>query len=248
MCLVLRMTSTLGSGAPGRPASAQEEILGVLGADYHAKRKSKLSHRYRLRRRTDEVERAIRSYALGPVNRLVDIGTADGAMLDLLAKRLDYEVEMIGFDLSLSLLQCYEGNKAVFAQASAEALPLSDQAAEVVVGTAVIEHVGSPTKMLGECRRVLSVGGLLIITTPSPLMEEVATHLRLLEEDQHNETFSLPKLQKTVSDSGFDVLEAKPFMFSPIGFPFEKAIEKMLRPAGLGIMMANQLVVARRQG
>ena len=46
--------------------------------------------------------------------------------------------------------------------------------------------------------------------------------------------------------TGFEVLEARRFMFSPIGFPAEKTIERFLETLGLGLIMANQLVVARR--
>jgi len=35
-------------------------------------------------------------------------------------------------------------------------------------------------------------------------------------------------------------------MFSPIGFPAEKTIEKIFGPLGLRLVMANQLLVARR--
>ncbi len=232
----------------GGAASRQEDILGVLGADYHEKRKSLLSHRYRLQRRTDEVQRAIEAYGPREVRRLVDVGTADAAMLDMLAARLQGPIDMVGLDLSLSLLQCYEGEQALLAQSDASALPLADEAADVLVATAVIEHVTDPRQMLAECHRVISKDGLLIITTPAPVMEEIATFLRLLDEDQHNETFTLRKLKRVVGETGFEVLEAIPFMFSPIGFPFEKTIEKVIRPIGLGIFMANQLVVARKVG
>jgi hypothetical protein len=34
-------------------------------------------------------------------------------------------------------------------------------------------------------------------------------------------------------------------MISPVGFPFERHIEKILRSSRLGFLMANQLIVAR---
>ena len=80
----------------GGAAGRQEDILGVLGADYHEKRKSLLSHRYRLQRRTDEVQRAIEAYGPREIRRLVDVGTADAAMLDMLAARLQGPIDMVG--------------------------------------------------------------------------------------------------------------------------------------------------------
>jgi SAM-dependent methyltransferase len=221
-------------------------VDGVLGADYHEKRKTLRSHRYRLQRRTHEVEQAIRRYAETPVKRLVDVGTADGMMLDALVERFGEDLQCFGVDRSLPLLQGYPGSTASMIQADASALPFADGVADVVVATAVIEHVLEPRRMAAECRRVLAPGGLLIVTTPSPHMEELATRIGLLDDDQHNETFNLAGLGALVEGAGFEVLEARKFMFSPIGFPCEQAIERALRALGLGVLMANQLLIARR--
>jgi hypothetical protein len=42
-------------------------------------------------------------------------------------------------------------------------------------------------------------------------------------------------------------MDAKKFMFSPVGFPAEKLIERGMRAAKLDLMMANQLVVVRKR-
>jgi hypothetical protein len=47
-------------------------------------------------------------------------------------------------------------------------------------------------------------------------------------------------------ENGYTVLEQTKFMFSPVGFPAEKTIEKIFGPFGLRLVMANQLLVARR--
>jgi hypothetical protein len=47
--------------------------------------------------------------------------------------------------------------------------------------------------------------------------------------------------------TGFQVVEAKKFMFSPVGFPAEKLIERGMRATGLDLVMANQLVVVRKR-
>ena len=49
-----------------------------------------------------------------------------------------------------------------------------------------------------------------------------------------------------LENKGFQIVEKKKFMFSPIGFPAEKIIEKIFGPLGLKLIMANQLVISRR--
>jgi len=110
----------------------------------------------------------------------------------------------------------------------------------------VIEHVPDAQEMLRECARVLKSQGVLILTTPDPLMEYVASVIGLLKDAGHQRTFKLKELGELTQASGFEVLEARKFMFSPVGFPAEKRIEKIFGPLGLRLFMANQLVVARR--
>jgi SAM-dependent methyltransferase len=49
---------------------------------------------------------------------------------------------------------------------SALDLPFPDQSFDTVVSTEVLEHVPDPLRALTEMRRVLKVGGMLVLTTP----------------------------------------------------------------------------------
>ena len=42
---------------------------------------------------------------------------------------------------------------------------------------------------------------------------------------------------------GFNILETEKFMMSPIGFPYELKIEKIMKSIGVGFLLLNQLVV-----
>lgn len=218
---------------------------GVYGIDYYHGRQKKKQLIYRLRRRTDEVERALRLYTTGPLNVIVDIGTADALMLDNLRKRIG-PLKYLGLDWSLDLLKARQLEGIWKARADALKLPVKSGAADAIVATAVIEHLEDPSGMMRECARVLRSGGLLIITTPAPFMEKVASALGIWKEGGHHETLNLKKLRNMALKTGFTVAEAKKFMFSPVGFPAEKTIEKILGPLGLSLVMANQLLVARR--
>ncbi len=218
---------------------------GVYDLEYYAGRHKKRQLIYRLQRRTDEVEAALRTYAQGPIQMIVDIGTADSLMLEKLYEQFGV-AQYIGLDYSFDLLRATQPVGISKTQADAQHLPLPLGCADAVIATAIIEHVPDPDQMTRECARILRPGGLLILTTPDPTMDKVASAIGLLKDTGHQHTFDLAGLNHLVASHNFDVLQSKKFMFSPVGFPAEKRIEHILGPLGLKMVMANQLVVARR--
>ncbi|HLV02745.1 MAG TPA: hypothetical protein VKZ59_15860, partial [Acidobacteriota bacterium] len=68
----------------------------------------------------------------------------------------------------------------------------------------------------------------------------------ILNETGHQTALSLNDLDLLCRAAGFQVIEKKRFMFSPIGFPAERFLERALGPFGLKWIMANQLLVARK--
>jgi SAM-dependent methyltransferase len=176
---------------------------------------------------------------------IVDVGTADALMLDELRRRLGPRV-YVGVDRSLELLKATQ-SATWKVQGDALHLPIRPGSADAVVATAVIEHVEDGGQMLWNCARALRPGGLLVLTTPDPIMEQVATALGLLKDAGHQRTFRLGELRRMAEASGFAVVEARKFMFSPVGFPGERGIERVFRRLGLDFVMANQLLVASRR-
>ena len=219
---------------------------GVYDVDYYHGRHKKKQLVYRLRRRTDEVERALRTYTEGPLKVIVDVGTADALMLRNLQQRLG-QLTYLGIDRSFHLLNAEKLSGILKTQADALKLPVKNGVADALVATAIIEHVPDPPAMMREMGRALRKGGLMVITTPAPFMEKVAEALGIWKEGGHDTTLNLKQLRQMARENGFTVLEASKFMFSPIGFPAEKTIEKIFGPLGLRLVMANQLLVARKK-
>ena len=228
---------------------------GVLSVEYHEGRKRKRALKYRLARRTEEVLKAIKAYktavdslSLSLSLSLLDIGTADGLMLDKLYQYQELNIKMsVGLDFSAELLKTNPRHISHFIQADACELPFDDGVFDVVVATAVIEHVPDAGKMLEECYRVLKEKGLCIFTTPDPFFEHIATKIGHLEKEQHNETFRLSELKSLFESQGFKILKAEKFMMSPIGFPYEVKIEKIMKSIGFGFLLLNQLVVGYKR-
>lgn len=219
---------------------------GVLTSEYHKKREREHALKYRLVRRTNEVLKAITTYGGNTVPfSILDIWTADGLMLDKLCQDLNIQMP-VGLDFSAELLKFNVNRKLNMIQGDAMKLPFRDNSFDVIVATAVIEHVPDAEKMLGECYRVLIEDGLCIVTTPDPFFEHIATKIRHLEDEQHHKTFNLQELKSLFESHGFNILKAEKFMMSPIGFPYELKIEKIMKSLGLDFLTLNQLVVGRK--
>jgi len=192
------------------------------------------------------VLRAVDTYAKRPIRTILDVGTADGVMLDTLQSALKASF-CVGLDLSLELLRVNENPNLDLIQGNALYLPFAREVFDLVVATAVIEHLSQPRKFVMGCHWLLRQGGLMVITTPDPFFERVATAIGHLPEEGHNQTFNLRQLRQLFLDSGFQVLEAQKFMISPWGFPAEMSIERIMRAIGLRFMLLNQLVVSRKR-
>ena len=219
---------------------------GVRHIDYHQRRQTKRALKYRLRRRSYEVLRAISTYAERPVRAILDVGTADGAMLDALQPVLKASI-CVGLDLSLELLRVNENPNLSLIQGNALYLPFGGKVFDVVIATAVIEHLSQPQRFVMGCHRLLRQGGLMVITTPAPFFERVATAIGHLPEKGHNQTFNLRQLGQLFLDSGLQILDAQKFMMSPWGFPAELTIERIMRSVGFHFMLLNQIVVSRKR-
>jgi ubiquinone/menaquinone biosynthesis C-methylase UbiE len=216
---------------------------GVMGREYHHERLDSPGPRYRLKRRAVEAARILNQYAAANPT-VLDLGTADGLMLDTVAELVRPRMA-IGIDLSMELLQINTRNHPLVL-ADAETLPFEPAQFDSVIATAIIEHVPHPKRFVSEIHRVLKPAGVCIITTPVPLFEEIASKLGFMKEDDHQETFTLKKASQLLAGSGFELLESEKFMMSPVGFPAEQKLEKLMKKVGLSALLLNQLVAARK--
>jgi len=222
------------------------ETDGVMDRAYHFQRRSRRSHAYRLQRRGIEVVRAIRDFGL-PSQLLLDIGTADGLMVNEVRKALP-QLKVVGLDRSRDLLQFADYRTIQPVLADATVLPFPDQSFDLVSAAAVIEHLHQPEALLYECHRILRPDGLCIVTTPDPFFERVATLVGHLPADQHHFRFRLSQLGELMRKSGFEVIRLEKFMISPIGLPLERTLERALRRLRAGWLLLNQISVGRAKG
>lgn len=221
---------------------------GVLGVDYAEGRKTNKALKYRLWRRTHEVKESIQTFLGAEPNSIIDLGTAEGRMLNELKLSfpesccvgVEYNQELVDMALeSFPSLDIRQGDVQKLGE-------FSDSEFDVAVATAVIEHVESPETFIKEATRILRPGGLLVMTAPDPFWEHIATMVGHLADEQHQEVPNLKRLSSLAEGGGLTVQKAQKFMLSPVGMPGEFVIEKLARKIGLSFLMANQLVVAKK--
>lgn len=220
-------------------------MKGVLDKEYAIARQTKRSHIYRLKRRTFEVLKSIETFHPEKPRSILDIGAADGLMLNNL-KEVFPAATCIGIEYANDLIACSKSKNLCLLRGDALALPMKDNVFDVVIATAIIEHVSNPIQLICEAFRVLRKNGIFVVTTPHPFWERIATHIGHLKEEEHNELITLNKLVSLFDKAGFEIVKAEQFMISPIGIPFEPVIEMMLKLCRLSFLLLNQIIVGRK--
>ncbi len=220
-------------------------MKGVLDKEYALARQRKRSHSYRLKRRTSEVVKSIRTFSSKKPEAILDIGAADGLMLDRI-KEVFPDTTCIGIEYASDLISCNDSENVHLIRGDALVLPFKENVFDVVTATAITEHVSDPIQLIREAFRVLRENGIFIITTPHPFWEGIATRIGHLKEEEHSELITLRKLISLLKKTGFEIVNAEHFMISPIGIPFELLVEKMLKLCGLNFLLLNQKIVGRK--
>ena len=118
------------------------------------------------------------------------------------------------FDKKIKLIRCNLG----------ESIPLRSNTIDVITSLAVIEHLSNPTNNLKEAYRILRKGGLLILTTPTPIskkiLEFMAFKLGILSigtVGEHKHYFDKKNLKEMLTCAGFEESKIKVKSFQ-IGF------------------------------
>ncbi|MEM4267932.1 MAG: class I SAM-dependent methyltransferase [Candidatus Woesearchaeota archaeon] len=222
----------------------------IFKKEYHSKRLGSAILQYRLRRRIEEIERAILNNCHN-TNKLIclDVGASDGLMLSKLRKRLSFK-ESIGVDIAKDLIVLNKDKQINLHYGDIEKkLAYPNESFDIIYLAGTLEYLEEPERALFECQRLLKRNGLIIITTPNPLYVKLGKLIKYDFTCGHNiNFFSIAKLKDMLSSSNFQVVQARYFMLNPFFcLPFESIIEKGLVMLGLGRIMTNQIVVARKK-
>lgn len=104
----------------------------------------------------------------------LDVGCGHGYISEYLQKR---GVMCIGLDVDIKTLQA--NIRSLFINADAQCLPFESNVLDMILAFELLEHLPSPEKALAEFHRVLRLGGILILTTPTPraLSTKIPEHI-----------------------------------------------------------------------
>jgi SAM-dependent methyltransferase len=151
--------------------------------------------------------------------RILDIGCGFSKLPDMITDLKSYT----GLDNHPSAPAYFENNypQHSFFRCNLEDEPLDflEGPFDTIILTAIVEHLHHPERVLSQVQTLLEPGGRLLITTPSPfgdLLHQVGSRLGLFYAEkvvQHVQIFNLRRLETLVSDSGYQVLDARTFVF-----------------------------------
>jgi len=123
----------------------------------------------------------------GPFERLVDLGTGTGRILELFGRRAK---KVLGFDLNHDMLAYARMKLERVGLSQAQVrhgdlynVPLPDEAADAVVLHQVLHFLDDPASAVAEAARVLAPGGKLLVVDFAPheleFLREQSAHRRL---------------------------------------------------------------------
>jgi ubiquinone/menaquinone biosynthesis C-methylase UbiE len=112
---------------------------------------------------TEVYETLIRQ-RMRPGMRVIDVGCGRGGVLEQLG---DLVSRPVGLDPDWLSLREHRLPNLPRAAAFADALPLRDSCADLIVCSWVLEHLADPGRVFAEMRRVLAPGGCFIFLTPN---------------------------------------------------------------------------------
>lgn len=200
------------------PPLSDSVPAGVMDAGYARDRRTRPELAFRLRSRAEVVVRAWRKFGAAAPPTLLDIGAAEGASLREMAHGIGAGA-FVGLEMSRDLIDAAAGlpQNITIVEGDACALPVNyDGQFDLVTMLAVLEHLPDPRAALDGAMRALRRDGLVIVTCPNPLWDGIAGRLGLVRQEHHVQALDLRRLRSCVAEAGFDVLEARPFMWAPI--------------------------------
>jgi len=166
-------------------------------------------------------------------SRVLDIGSADGALFDQLRRR---GATGIGIDPNSSLIPRADGVRLIRGLFPADA---PDGPFDAITMLAVLEHLpaASHAAVVGATARLLRDGGRLIVTVPEPAVDRIVhllQRLRLAEgmslEEHHG--FSTAQTRTMFEPVGFVLLKHRRFQLGLNNlFVFERRVTKQAAPA-----------------
>ena len=133
-----------------------------------------------------------------PVRRALNAGSGEGLFSSLLLT-LSSSPLIVELDVSYPFRRRRSSPRQVFGSATLTHLPLATSSVDLVFCTEVLEHIEDDIAAVSEMRRVLTPGGWILISVPTPPAEYDAAHVR--------EGYTAAQLSALLGGCGLRVVE-----------------------------------------
>ncbi|MGU3434190.1 methyltransferase domain-containing protein [Actinomycetes bacterium M1A6_2h] len=135
---------------------------------------------------------------------VLEAGSGEGYGADLLAESA---TRVVGLDYDAFTADHVAGKypRVSMVRGNLAALPLADESVDVVVNFQVIEHLWDQGQFLSECHRVLTPGGVLLISTPNRITFSPGRDTPL--NPFHTRELNAAEMRELLREAGFDVTD-----------------------------------------
>lgn len=152
---------------------------------------------------------------------ILDIGCGRGLFLDIMRKNgwgvtgVEFNKETASYASETYGINVIAGNPMEWG--------LDDESFDVITMNHVLEHVHKPVEIIGECKRLLRRGGLLVVAVPNIYSLQASAGKGIwfhLDIPYHLHHFSEDGLHSLLNKSGFKILKIRRFdlEYNPFGW------------------------------
>ncbi len=188
-----------------------------------------------MRKKFNILDRFLSSWRFGKIKgylsggqSVCDLGCGDGKMLSALNSDIGFN-HAVGVD---AFAEFVADERVTYVRMDLRSLELEENSFDRVLMLALIEHIETEDaqKVLKQAYRILKPGGLLLLTTPTPLakpvLEFMAYKLKVISRDEiedHKYYYNIKELDKLLKTHKFKKIDAKHFqLFMNSFFVYEK--------------------------
>lgn len=213
--------------------------------EYHELRKASRVFRDGFLRRTETAAQLLADVLGGRAFRLLDVGSADGMMLEHLRDRFP-QAEILGLEASPELVEVARRRGVDVRQGNARALDLPDESFDAVTVFSTLKHISGVEAALAEFHRVLVPGGYLIVSDPTPMGLRLGRLRGHFDPRYLPNVWSLAATRRHLEMAGFQFVRGLRYMPVPVTFPGSRALERGMRSVGLSRMFMQQATLVRK--
>jgi SAM-dependent methyltransferase len=220
-------------------------IVKTRWGDYASRRKTAGILGHGLRKRTEAAARLLNGLAFNREFHLLDIGTADGSMLERMKLLFPHGV-FHGVDTNLQLVEMARARGLSVVEGDARSLQFPDHSFDVVLLTATLKHIADSQQVLGECRRVIVPGGHLILSDPTPFGVRLGVWFGHFDPKYLPNVWSLKEARHRVELEGFQVRRRSKYMLFPVHIPGADCVEALLSRMHMTPCFLQQILLAQK--